>query len=98
MSRDPLKPWTVSPMRERRRRHDDVHFPMQGKGRRAFRTGVAGNGARLVIAPPEPPGLFDETTDADELCEDCPPHDYPTDDTRCSMCPRRANPTPAEEK
>jgi len=23
------------------------------------------------------------------LCEDCPPSDYPTDDTRCEHCPRR---------
>lgn len=25
-----------------------------------------------------------------ELCEDCPPVGYPTDDTRCMPCPRRA--------
>lgn len=24
-----------------------------------------------------------------ELCEDCPPVDYPTDETRCLPCPRR---------
>ena len=31
-----------------------------------------------------------------ELCEDCPPSDYPTDKTRCSECPRRAPPQTAE--
>lgn len=25
-------------------------------------------------------------------CEDCPPVGYPTDDTRCLPCPRRAQP------
>lgn len=25
-----------------------------------------------------------------ELCKDCPPVGYPTDDTRCMPCPRRA--------
>jgi hypothetical protein len=24
-----------------------------------------------------------------QLCEDCPPADYPTDKTRCTPCPRR---------
>jgi len=28
---------------------------------------------------------------ADSLCEDCPPSDYPTDETRCLPCPRRAH-------
>lgn len=23
------------------------------------------------------------------LCDDCPPKDYPTDKTRCRVCPRR---------
>ncbi len=23
------------------------------------------------------------------LCSDCPPPDYPTDETRCDSCPRR---------
>jgi hypothetical protein len=38
-------------MRERRRKHDDVHFPM-AKGARGWRGGVSRNGAVLVI--PEP--------------------------------------------
>jgi hypothetical protein len=25
----------------------------------------------------------------DTLCEDCPPVGYPTDETRCTPCPRR---------
>lgn len=27
-----------------------------------------------------------------ELCEDCPPVNYPTDATRCGPCPRRTTP------
>lgn len=30
-----------------------------------------------------------------KLCEDCPPLDYPTNDTRCSVCPRHTLPRPA---
>ena len=26
---------------------------------------------------------------SEELCSDCPPVDYPTDETRCAPCPRR---------
>lgn len=33
----------------------------------------------------------------DELCEDCPPVDYPTDKTRCDPCPRRATLTKGGE-
>lgn len=29
----------------------------------------------------------------DALCSDCPPVGYPTDKTRCGMCPRRAIPS-----
>lgn len=29
--------------------------------------------------------------EANQLCEDCPPHGYPTDATRCAPCPRRAS-------
>lgn len=25
----------------------------------------------------------------DPLCSDCPPSGYPTDSTRCALCPRR---------
>lgn len=32
------------------------------------------------------------------LCEDCPPPDYPTDETRCLPCPRRAALTVSQEK
>lgn len=32
-----------------------------------------------------PPG-----DDHANLCEDCPPTDYPTDETRCAPCPRRS--------
>jgi hypothetical protein len=28
-------------------------------------------------------------TDREELCEDCPPGGYPTEEPRCSECPRR---------
>jgi hypothetical protein len=31
-----------------------------------------------------------------ELCEDCPPVGYPTDETRCIPCPRRATQPPAQ--
>ncbi len=44
-------------MRERKRRHDDLHRPMTGKGRRAFPASTTGNGARLVI--PEIPDNCD---------------------------------------
>lgn len=26
-----------------------------------------------------------------DLCDDCPPPDYPTDKTRCLPCPRRGD-------
>lgn len=29
-------------------------------------------------------------TELPQLCEDCPPAGYPTDKTRCTWCPRRA--------
>lgn len=31
------------------------------------------------------------------LCEDCPPVDYPTDDTRCAPCPRRVSDEPLDK-
>lgn len=40
-------------MRERRRKHDDVHFPMAVKGARGFHMGSR-NGAVLVIAQRDP--------------------------------------------
>ena len=49
-------------MRERRQRHDDAHFPLQGRGKLAWRGRVSSNGALLVqrapvkaIAPYIPP-------------------------------------------
>lgn len=35
-------------------------------------------------------------TDVCDLCEDCPPLGYPTDETRCTPCPRRAQETTPE--
>lgn len=45
--------------------------------------------------PAEPQGTREERGEiglaSDALCEDCPPSDYPTDETRCLPCPRRAH-------
>jgi hypothetical protein len=38
-------------------------------------------------------GRCDAVLPDDDLCEDCPPRNYPTDKTRCSSCPRRSSPS-----
>ena len=68
-------------MRGRKRRHDDVHWPMAGKGKRAPRS-------RVVQAATLTPTLY---------CSDCPPPNYPTDKTRCDACPRRYPRTESKE-
>lgn len=52
---------------------------------RRFRT--VGEAAEAIIAQALPfkSGLPDV-----ERCSDCPPADYPTDETRCRECPRRS--------
>lgn len=41
--------------------------------------------------------MWREALDAERvvenLCSDCPPYGYPTNDTRCAPCPRRPSPT-----
>jgi hypothetical protein len=44
-------------------------------------------------APPSPFPFHDWTGNCNhsaDLCSDCPPKDYPNDETRCTECPRRA--------
>lgn len=54
-------------MRERRRRHDDVHFPMQGKGKRATkRDTLPYFGPRLV--PRDRCKVCDVEITSGELC------------------------------
>lgn len=48
----------------------------------------------LASAPP----AEDPKDAADSLCSDCPPIGYPTDETRCAPCPRRAALRASSEK
>lgn len=45
---------------------------------------------RGMAGPLTEPEARPVTPTAQDLCEDCPPIGYPTDETRCTPCPRRS--------
>lgn len=46
-------------------------------------------GALHIFAPEQLHVVDGRMIDEQSLCSDCPPVNYPTDETRCTPCPRR---------
>lgn len=72
-------------MHERRRKHDDVHHPMQGRGKRAPR-GTNGSSALVLDSV--------KVTDACGVHPEGGTHECLADEMRCAYCGVRLAPYP----